>query len=96
MSSALGHGADAIEVGDLVRVVGCGCVHGTNLVGRVFVVPAINVGFIRCTICNFEGGCGRRVMDPLFEGACFDVSWLKKIPPIEGLQDTEQHEEIAA
>lgn len=85
-----------IQVGDLVRVVKVGCEHGENLIGRIFIVPSIHHGLLHCELCDFHAGSGSYVMDPIFEGMCFDLAWLKKIPPIEDLQDTEHREEVSA
>lgn len=83
----------AIKAGDLVIVVATHC--DESILGRI--VPVDSVGAYPncwCTHCNSHVSGPIAMLNGQWWGV--PTRWLKRIPPLEELEDVKQDEEITA
>lgn len=87
-----------IQVGDLVMIVRPDCERAARFVGgRIGKVEAI--GTLPTAVSAHCDGCGRRyaVSECTTVGYIHPpLSWLRKIPPLSELEDTENKEVLHA
>jgi hypothetical protein len=88
--------SEPIQVGDLVVIVGMGCPHGIEELGRVFRVGEVVHEHTLCQICHKRHGLNWCVVDPADDDLAYPFSWLKRIPPLSELDDVKHDEEITA
>lgn len=90
--------SDPIKAGDLVMVVKCHCELTAGALGTVFVVTKVKTVRVHCH-------CGAVLVDTpaAYNGqmnyglpAAEPLHYLKRIPPIEELDDVKQDEELTA
>jgi hypothetical protein len=84
-----------IKVGDLVIVIAGCCSTTQQHIGHIDTVRRMHSRPARC-VCGYVAQPVLAVItDPM--GECgVPLSWLKRIPPLEELDDVKRHEEIEA
>jgi len=84
--------SDPIKVGDVVVVVGAHCPRSTSFIGKVFRVQALMCVPAVCIFC-------REVAWDVAPAQAEDGFWygyLKRIPPLDDLEQIEALKEITA
>lgn len=87
--------SEPIKAGDLVIVVKPKPCCGKGMPGAIFRVTTVSGGPAHCMLC------GHYYIDSLdaqdeTDGAWVEVNRLKRIPPLEELDDVKKNEEITA
>lgn len=85
----------AIKAGDLVMVVRVHCVDDGSL-GRIFHVDKIDTGPMWCPLCHREVSVSDRHWVPGLDNAAFPASYLKRIPPLNALDNMTKDAGITA
>lgn len=87
-----------ISVGDLVTVVRWPCCNGD--LGYTFRVAAVETLGAQgwCSHCGDQSGChqGMPLKAVDHNGCIYPMPWLKRIPPLDELDDVKHDEEITA
>ncbi len=88
--------SEQIQAGDMVIVVrGCPCCGKRGEVGHIYRVDHLYVSSnLGSNCCN--GRIGATVAAPSSYDTGWDITLLKKIPPLSELGDVEHNEEITA
>lgn len=84
--------SEPIKEGDLVQIVRWPHEHGDHRLGHVFIVQ----GFFcmcHCPTCDtvFEESAAKNI-----DGQGVPLSWLKRIPPLDDLEQIEALKEVTA
>ena len=83
-----------ISVGDLVMITGDCCTQ--ELVGGIGEVTALHSDGLMCLRCGFISDESGAIVQLRQGKDKQPYSWLKRIPPLEELDDVKRDEEITA